>query len=143
MSALHLVTDWPVDHVAAAVVTPAGAEPIGDVNPVHQPGRFLLLFTFALPAQIRADCDARQLHRRKVGFAAKRREEGVEPVLGEPVDRQIESIDVVFDRHLDQVEVRKRAFAQRLAERVSANRRLQARAAAAEARRARIRDTWN
>lgn len=32
MTALHQVLDWPVDHVAAAVVTPAAAEPIGDTN---------------------------------------------------------------------------------------------------------------
>ena len=30
MSALHLVTSWPVDHVAAAIVTARGVESIGD-----------------------------------------------------------------------------------------------------------------
>lgn len=32
MSALHLVTDWPVDHVAAAIITEAGADHIGVLN---------------------------------------------------------------------------------------------------------------
>jgi CubicO group peptidase (beta-lactamase class C family) len=30
MSALHQVTDWPVDHVAAAIITNAGVDHIGD-----------------------------------------------------------------------------------------------------------------
>ncbi len=32
MSALHLVTSWPVDHVAAAIVTDRGVERIGDAD---------------------------------------------------------------------------------------------------------------
>jgi CubicO group peptidase (beta-lactamase class C family) len=32
MSALHLVTDWPVDHVGAAVITDAGADHVGELD---------------------------------------------------------------------------------------------------------------
>ena len=32
MSALHLVTDWPVDHVAAAIITDAGVDHVGDLD---------------------------------------------------------------------------------------------------------------
>jgi CubicO group peptidase (beta-lactamase class C family) len=32
MTALHLVLDWPVDHVAAAVVTPRSVDTIGDTD---------------------------------------------------------------------------------------------------------------
>lgn len=32
MSALHLVTDWPVDHVAAAIVSEAGAVHVGELD---------------------------------------------------------------------------------------------------------------
>lgn len=32
MSALHLVTDWPVDHVAAAIITRAGVDHVGDLD---------------------------------------------------------------------------------------------------------------
>ena len=34
-TALHLVTAWPVDHVAAAVVTPDGADTIGDTERIY------------------------------------------------------------------------------------------------------------
>jgi CubicO group peptidase (beta-lactamase class C family) len=34
-TALHLVTAWPVDHVAAAVVTPDGADTIGDPERIY------------------------------------------------------------------------------------------------------------
>lgn len=36
MEALHLVTSWPVEHVTAAVVTPAGDETIGDTERVYR-----------------------------------------------------------------------------------------------------------
>jgi CubicO group peptidase (beta-lactamase class C family) len=36
MSALHLVTGWPVDHVAAAIVTATGIERIGDTERVYR-----------------------------------------------------------------------------------------------------------
>lgn len=36
MSALHLVTDWPVDHVAAAIVRPSGTQRIGDPDRVFR-----------------------------------------------------------------------------------------------------------
>jgi CubicO group peptidase (beta-lactamase class C family) len=36
MSALHLVTSWPVDHVAAAVITDGGIERIGDCERVYR-----------------------------------------------------------------------------------------------------------
>lgn len=36
MQALHLVTTWPVDHVAAAVITPAGVERIGDADRTYR-----------------------------------------------------------------------------------------------------------
>jgi len=36
MEALHLVTSWPVDHVAAAVVSSAGVDTIGDVGRVFR-----------------------------------------------------------------------------------------------------------
>jgi len=32
MSALHLVTDWPVDHVGAAIITDAGVDHVGDLE---------------------------------------------------------------------------------------------------------------
>jgi CubicO group peptidase (beta-lactamase class C family) len=32
MSALHLVTDWPVDHVAAAIITESGVDEIGELD---------------------------------------------------------------------------------------------------------------
>lgn len=32
MSALHLVTGWPVDHVGAAIITEAGADHVGDLE---------------------------------------------------------------------------------------------------------------
>lgn len=32
MSALHQVTDWPVDHVAAAIITESGADHVGDID---------------------------------------------------------------------------------------------------------------
>ena len=32
MSALHLVTDWPVDHVGAAIITDAGAAHVGELD---------------------------------------------------------------------------------------------------------------
>ena len=32
MTALHLVTDWPVDHVGAAVITDAGVEHVGELD---------------------------------------------------------------------------------------------------------------
>jgi len=35
MQALHLVTSWPVEHVAAAIVTPDSTETIGDVDRVY------------------------------------------------------------------------------------------------------------
>ena len=36
MSALHLVTSWPVDHVAAAIVTDRGVERIGDAERLYR-----------------------------------------------------------------------------------------------------------
>lgn len=36
MGALHLVTEWPVDHVAAAIVTADGTETIGDTERVYR-----------------------------------------------------------------------------------------------------------
>ncbi len=36
MSALHLVTSWPVEHVAAAIVTPHGVEMIGDTERIYR-----------------------------------------------------------------------------------------------------------
>jgi len=36
MSALHLVTSWPVDHVAAAVVSSRGIESIGDTERLYR-----------------------------------------------------------------------------------------------------------
>jgi CubicO group peptidase (beta-lactamase class C family) len=36
VEALHLVTSWPVEHVTAAVVTPAGDETIGDTERVYR-----------------------------------------------------------------------------------------------------------
>ena len=36
MEALHLVTSWPVEHVTAAVVTPAGGDTIGDTERVYR-----------------------------------------------------------------------------------------------------------
>ena len=36
MSALHLVTDWPVDHVAAAVLTDPGVDHVGERDRVYR-----------------------------------------------------------------------------------------------------------
>jgi CubicO group peptidase (beta-lactamase class C family) len=36
VQALHQVTEWPVEHVAAAVVTPEGVETIGDTERVYR-----------------------------------------------------------------------------------------------------------
>ena len=36
MSALHLVTEWPVDHVGAAIVTSAGVDHVGDLDRIYR-----------------------------------------------------------------------------------------------------------